>query len=152
MLHTDNLTEKYKIWDNLNKKWFRPEYPGIKTVKGKQVNTTQTREILFSQTGELYLIEKDGDSALTITYLSMGTKEEPGPFIPCLYTGIKDENEKKAYLNDEVLFEGEQGFVTWYDCGFAIKTLTGTYPLSAAFKFEITGNILENENTTTQED
>lgn len=134
-MDTQTFTEKYKIWDHVGKKWFRPEYPGV--------NTTKTKEILFSQSGEMYMLEKDADGPLTITYLPTGTKEEPGPYTPCQYTGIKDDHDKKVYMNDEVVFDGQAGYVMWHDCGFVIQLLDDVVPLSEILRFEVTGNILE---------
>lgn len=98
------LTEKYKIWDNINKKWFTPSYPGFKTSSNnKQVTTTLTKEILFSQSGEMYMHECEVGQSAKITHLQiLQNDENESPYIPCIYSGIKDINGRKLYLGDVI--------------------------------------------------
>lgn len=93
-----NITEKYKIWNTETNTWYRPTYP-----KNKVLNT---EEILFSQSGEMWMRTNDGQpgSCDILTHLN-------GKFKPCLYTGLKDINEIKTYANDVVLCKGRKGIV-----------------------------------------
>lgn len=127
------MIEKYKIWDNQNKKWYRPIYPDARGNK-------TTEEILFSQSGETYIKTIDKDGALSLIHIIQG---EGCRFVPCTYTGIKDVNGKKSYLNDEVIFDSMPGFIVWRDGSFCIQCQDSHYPLSSSLEFEITGNILE---------
>jgi hypothetical protein len=92
-MNTDDLQhtiEKYKIWNTETNSWYRPTYP-----KNKVINT---EEILFSQSGEMWMRTNDGTpgSCDVLTHLN-------GKFKPCLYTGLKDVDEKKTYEYDVVM-------------------------------------------------
>ena len=141
--------EKCKIWDNQEKQWFKPEYPGTKTdlKSGKRVDTKLTREILFSMSGEMYMYEAGEQSKLEHIPVIKEDDQDTCRFVVCYYSGIKDINDKKAYVNDSVKCDGKEGVIFFSHGSFKIKWLgereTGWANYLANHQFEITGNILE---------
>lgn len=135
------LTEKYKIWDNINKKWFTPSYPGFKTsANNKQITTTLTKEILFSQSGEMYMHECEQGQAAQITHLPiLQSEENESPYIPCIYSGVKDINGRKMYLGDI----GSNQVATWeviFNQGcFSAKFISKIKPDGTVVKEEESG-------------
>lgn len=92
------MTLKFKVWNNLAKEWFVPVYPDQKRNK-------DTKECFLSQGGDVYLHEKimvdREDSEIKGAHISSIVYVPH--FIPCLYTGCKDETGKKIYHNDVVI-------------------------------------------------
>lgn len=105
---------KFKIWDNENQCWFTPEY-----MKPRQEGFD--KEILISQQGEIYLNETfhDGKGGVvtSLKHYPQGTADEPGRFKPCAYTGHRDVNGVKWYLDDIV--DGH-GILIWYEDRLAV--------------------------------
>lgn len=140
---SDPITEKYKIWDVELVNWFRPIYP-----RGKE---TRTREILFSQSGEMFLHENDGKGGqFTITHIPPG---ENAKFIPCLYTGVKDNLDVKVYHNDIISGQHGEGLVISKSGCWMIKWAWRPEPEPLGFtqegrlrSFEVVENLLENQN------
>lgn len=87
----EQITKKYKIWDVENKKWFKPIYP---SQSGGDKAKKETREILFSQSGEMFLHHDSGIKLLTHVNQTQ--------FIPCLYTGFKSKEGIKLYGGDVI--------------------------------------------------
>jgi hypothetical protein len=107
----DCPVEKYKIWDTENKIWYRPTYPNHKQKT--------TEEILFSQAGELWMRKNDGQlgSPDVLTHLN-------GKYKPCLYTGLKDVNETKTYVNDVVQLGTEgKGIIILQEGAFFVEMI-----------------------------
>lgn len=87
------MTSKYKIWDVANQCWFIPTYPGFKKDKnGKQIQTFETKEIFFSQSGEMYMRESLNGTENKFTHLN--SVEGAEEFRPYQYTGFKIKDEK----------------------------------------------------------
>lgn len=84
-------TEKYKIWDVANNQWFKPVYPGF----DKKNNATKaTKEILFSMAGDMFLHTSDDGIGFKTIHV------DETHYKACLFSGIKDINEKKLYVGD----------------------------------------------------
>lgn len=141
-------TEKYKIWDTETRQWFRPTYPRNKE--------TRTQEILFTQSGELVMHEKDeleGVSKLSIMHSGKDAKGvEVCRFVPCVYTGVKDVVDVKAYLHDRIICSDDKGTVILENGRFMIQwdsqvtranELLAIEPSGRKRIFEIIGNVLE---------
>lgn len=132
----DTTTEKYKIWDDEAKQWYRPTYPGTKMVNNsKPIKIVATEEIMFSQTGELYMRKNDGQSPDQLIHLN-------GRFKPCLYTGMKDKHEVKTYVNDVVQNQTFKGRVIAFEGCFGVAVGNTIFPLVSRH-FENLGSMLE---------
>lgn len=116
-------SNKCKIWDNQEQKWFVPSYP---KQSGSESYQSKYQEILISQAGEIYLHEQklkaiDADPkakpvyVTIITHFPQGTKDEPGRFVICNYTGHRDVNGVKWYMGDILKYpNGIIGVLTFY--------------------------------------
>lgn len=97
-----NTAEKYKIWDTETKTWFKPTYPGNKPGKNNTIITTHlTKEILFSQSGDIFMREHSPETGEKYTDLNLIPR-----YIPCIYTHMKDYTGKKIYANDFLISSG----------------------------------------------
>jgi len=85
-------SEKYIIWDHTNNDWFKPTYPYGKS--------NETKEILFSQSGELFLHTNDGQSSTLVHIPFNPNSDEGNIYTPCPYSGQKDVHGKKLYCGD----------------------------------------------------
>lgn len=138
----DQITEKYKIWEVAAAKWFKPVYP---SQSGGGVAKTKTREILFSQSGEMYLHEDDSaqPGSKTLTFINQ-TK-----FIPCLYTGRKDREGVKVYNGDKVYMinhdssEHFTGIVSLEDSWIVTDDDGDTWELHEEYITGVMGNLCE---------
>lgn len=91
------ITEKYKIWDVVNNQWFKPVYPGFKMNKdNKNATTTATKEILFSMAGDMFLHTSNDGKEFKLALV------DETQYKSCLFSGIKDLEEKKLYVGDVV--------------------------------------------------
>lgn len=115
------IVEKYKIWDVVNQKWFRPTYPGPKKDnQGKIVNVKITEEILFSQSGEMYLRKNTGeDKNISASIIDCDQLEHVSKdlYIPCLYSGWKDLEGNKWYEGDICRCEYKTSFIVTFSEG-----------------------------------
>jgi hypothetical protein len=135
-------TEKCKVWDAQEKKWFKPKYPNSKSE--------DVCEILFSQAGEMFF--REVKAGVTSFHLIQDKVEDADRYVPCQYSGVKDNNDRKAYVNDTIKCDNGTGVIVfnagcymiqWKDVGATMEPLAlNYYGLRRAF--EITGNILES--------
>ncbi len=104
-------TEKCKIWNTQEQEWFKPIYPGFKPGKNNtQVRITLTKEIFFSQSGEIYLYECEEGQQPVFTHIPLiNDKDAVNLYIPCLYSGVRDINEIKLHVGDIA----SNGVATW---------------------------------------
>lgn len=156
------IVDKYIIWDVLNRKWFRPSYPGMHPdAKGKITNQVITEEILFSQSGEMYMRRNTGVKAeVSANIIDCDELEHVSQdvFIPCIYAGFKDSDEKKIYAGHvvrihpeddeayavEVAYDADSG--TWsphHECSDYTYSLADCKG-QLGWRIEIIGHILEN--------
>lgn len=132
----DTTTQKYKIWDDEAQTWYRPTYPGTRMVNNsKPIEIKGTEEILFSQTGEMYMRKNDGQGPDQLTHLN-------GRYCPCLYTGMKDKAKIKTYVNDVVQNQTYKGKVIAYEGCFGVQVGSAVFPL-VPYQFENLGSMLE---------
>lgn len=98
---------KTKIWNSQEGKWFMPTYPAQVRGKNNQLtNTEKTEEILFTQSGDMYMRVQESKNANNT--LSLLNDEV---WIRCEYTGLKDKTEKKIYEHDQVQGEYKVGVI-----------------------------------------
>lgn len=92
------MTARYKVFDNIEKKWFQPIY---EKRKDKLITI---REFLFTQEGDAILYERlEGPDVL------FPEKMTPEHLLNkrysfCMYSETRDREGTKAYHNDVLLF------------------------------------------------
>lgn len=99
-------TNKCKIWDNQDKKWFVPKYPT--QGAGTKKNTTDTEEIFISQSGEVYLFQHQEGDKIKLTH------DTPHRYEICNFTGHRDVQQKKWYINDVIKTKNGIGVLIWH--------------------------------------
>lgn len=107
------MTEKYIIWDTQEKKWFRPTYPGfvLEPKNNKQVQTYLTEELLFSQSGEIYMRNINPSQDKGISCITHAAER----FRAYAYTTMKDREERKIYDGHIIYlpYQNKEALIKW---------------------------------------
>lgn len=136
---------KCKVWDVVNKKWFKPTCPDFKNK--------ETHELYFSQSGEIFIHSVVPDET---GKMIESVKHAPNNiYIPCVYSGLKDQEGKKLYQNDVITNGDLVWLIQFVDGAFTAhhrpklgevnyEPFQNLSTILRITKIDLKGNILEN--------